>query len=503
MNSEEYDESVVEEHGLLLDNTRNANYDPRNIEQEDSPLTGYLLLVICLATIGGLLFGYDTGVISGVLVLIKSDLGHPLSSFEMELVTAITSVGGFVGSILAGISTDSLGRKPLIALACIIFIIASFLMALSTSLITLVVGRFVVGLAIGASSTIVPMYIAEVSPTDYRGRLVTLNTIACTGGQVSAYILGALLQDLSSGWRYMLGIASIPPLLFLIFMSIVPESPRYLIRSNKLEDAVLVLKLLYPNYSSSHINQLLEDMADSHSHKQANFSSLWRIASNRRALVVACCLMSSQQLCGFNSFMYYSAMMFSIVGFNNAIAVSIVVSATNFTFTWLAVLYVDSIGRRKLLLNTVWIMVISLIVTGLAFLNVDLKDTYHKLSSLEGSGTKSTAPFIIVAATIVFVASYATAMGNVPWQASEFMAIDVRHYGSMCIASTNWIMNSLVSLSFLSLLQWITPTGTFLLYAFFSLLTYIGIYFCYPEVAGIPLEEVNEIFKDSYLVKRI
>jgi MFS transporter, SP family, solute carrier family 2 (myo-inositol transporter), member 13 len=500
MHNEEYGESTIEGHGEALVEEHGALLERNNdvIAEEDEPLTGYTLLVICLSSIGGLLFGYDTGVISGVLVLIKSDLGHVLSPIEMEVVTAITALGGLVGSICAGLSSDSLGRKPLISFACVVFIVASLTMALAGSLAMLVAGRFVVGLAIGTASTIVPMYIAEVAPTKYRGRMVTLNTISCTAGQVLAYAFGAVLQSYSSGWRYMLGLAVVPPLIFLLLISYVPESPRFLVRVNQFEEAARVLKLLYPHYSYSHINRLIEDMADSHSHQLSSFRSLWGVASNRRALIVACSLMAAQQLCGFNSFMYYSATMFSMVGFNNAIAVSIVVSVTNFAFTWVAVLYVDTVGRRKMLLSTVWIMVVSLIVTGLAFLSVDLKDGKVQ-TTVESS---LLAHSVIVITTIVFVASYAAAMGNVPWQAIEFLTIDVRHYGSMFISGTNWITNAFVSLTFLSLIQWITPTGTFFLYAMFSFLTYIGIYFCYPEVAGIPLEQVNDIFKDSFIVKR-
>lgn len=469
----------------LLDESTNDSTDLWN-QVESQSLSHYLLIIICLASVGGLLFGYDTGVISGVLVLVGDDLGADLSNLDKELITSITSFGALFGSLFTGIYSNAWGRKPMIATACGVFVVDSLFLAIVWSKHTLLFGRFIIGLAVGAASTVVPVYIAELAPANRRGMLVTLNSVTTTGGQLIAYVVGAGLAHCNHGWRWMLGIAAIPPCIVLLLMKMVPESPRYSISSGDLLNAERSLRKIYPKANVEIIHQLVivvHNEAKNRERKQdlLLLKELFLVPSNFRALVVACGLMASQQLCGFNSFMYYAATIFQTVGFNDPIAVSIVVSATNFLFTWVAVKYIDRWGRRKMLLYTVWIMVLSLIATGLLF---------------------NSHPVLVVISTITYVASYASALGNVPWQAIEFLPLDVRSLGSMFISATNWSTNFLVSISFLSLLSTFGATGTFSFYAVSTFLAYIGIYLCYPEVKGLSLENVNKVFENGFLVKR-
>lgn len=452
---------------------------------ESQSLSHYLLIIIGLASVGGLLFGYDTGVISGVLVLVGDDLGAELSDLDKELVTSITSFGALFGSLFTGVYSNSWGRKPMIATACGVFVVDSLFLAVVWSKNTLLLGRFIIGLAVGSASTVVPVYIAELAPASKRGMLVTLNSVTTTGGQLIAYVVGASLAHINHGWRWMLGIAAIPPCIVLVLMKMVPESPRYSISSGDLLNAERSLRKIYPKADIHTIHQLVVVVHNESKNRERKqnivlLKDLFLVPSNFRALVVACGLMASQQLCGFNSFMYYAATIFQTVGFNNPIAVSIVVSATNFLFTWVAVKYIDKWGRRKMLLSTVWIMVLSLVATGLLF---------------------DSRPSWVVISTITYVASYASALGNVPWQAIEFLPLEVRSLGSMFISATNWSMNFLVSLSFLSLLSTLGATGTFSFYAALTFLAYVGIYFCYPEVKGLSLENVNQVFEHGFLVK--
>jgi SP family myo-inositol transporter-like MFS transporter 13 len=478
---------TTEQSGLLPDDGGGEHHHLGTV-------SSFVLFIICMSSVGGLMFGYDTGVISGVLVLLGDDLGSMLSEFQLEIITSVTAAFALVGSLVAGIASDSIGRKPVIGSACVVFIVAAIVMSAAESYLMLVTGRAIVGVAVGAASTTVPVYIAEVSPPNHRGKLVTLNSVSCTGGQVLAYLSGAAFQFVPHGWRYMLAISAIPPFLFLMAMTFIPESPRYLVLRGRSGDAIHVLRKLFPTADVAYIETMIERQV--HSNEDFNkpyaisdFSKLFTVPSNFRALVVAGGLMASQQLCGFNSFMYYSATMFKTIGFDNPIAVSIVVSLTNFAFTWVAVLYVDVVGRRKMLLRTIWIMIVALVVTGFGF-------------EIDPSKQTSQKAYLVVLSTIVYVASYSSALGNVPWQAIEFLPLDVRALGSMMISSTNWVCNSVVSLTFLSLLRWITPSGTFVLYACFTLLAYVGIYYCYPEVAGMPLEDINQIFSEGFILKR-
>lgn len=427
------------------------------------------------------MFGYDTGVISGVLVLITdNDLGQKLSKFDKELVTSITSLGALFGSIWAGISSDRIGRRLVIIYSLWAFILATVIMSFARKLSWLVMGRLIVGLAIGSASTSVPIYIAELSPARHRGKMVALNSISTTGGQVLAYLAAAIFSRLEHSWRIVVGLGAIPPIIFL-FIAVIyfPESPRFLLHQDKVEQAEEALSKLYPDSSREEIREILQDQLcdgkDDESNKY-NLFSLFSVKSNRKAILVACGVMAAQQLCGFNVFMYYSATIFSIIGFKNPLIVSLIVSCTNFIFTWPAIFYIDTVGRRKMLLGTMWVLILSLITTAFTF---------------------KSGNYALIISTAVYVASYAVALGNVPWQSTEFLPLNVRALGSMLISSTNWICNTLVSMTFLSMLDLITPKFTFLFYALITTIAYIGIYFYYPEVAGMSLEEISKVFDND------
>lgn len=468
------------EHQLLNDHELPDAEDGAQVPDIHQPLSWYLLLVVILSGVGGLMFGYDTGVVAGVLVLIGDDLGK-LSVTQKEVISSITCLGALGGSLSAGFLADGYGRRTVIGWSCIAFVVSAMIMAGAGSYIVLVTGRLLVGVAVGAASTVVPMYIAEVSPAHYRGRLVTINSLCTTGGQVVAYATGIAFANVSGGWRYVLGLSGIPPLIFLLSMAAVPESPRYLFLKERVADAEIVLRRLHGESYQAYMDSMLCGSKNSENPTiRQTLKQLFTVRSNLRALIVACGLMACQQLCGFNAFMYYSATMFASVGFSDPIAVSMVVALTNFIFTWVSLRYIDSVGRRKLLLGTMWLMIVALVVTAIRF---------------------NSGGLMIVLSIIVYVAAYAAALGNVPWQATEFLPLPVRSLGSMMVSATNWSCNFLVSASFLSLLELITPRGTFLLFALITLIFYVCIYLFYPEAAGLSLEEIEAIFEtDSWFV---
>lgn len=441
-------------------------------------VSGFMLFIVLSSCIGGLTFGYDSGVISGVLVLIKDDLGHELSTVEKQLITSITALGALFGSVVAGILADRIGRRVIIVYSSIAFILSAVLMAASSTVSFLVFGRLLVGLAIGAASTTVPVYIAELSPASHRGKLVALNSISTTGGQALAYTTAAIFATIPHGWRYIIGLSVIPPIFFLMVSGGFPESPRYLLHRGKIEEAENGLSRLYPELTVEEIREMLDQQSGGAKEYQDtfNFNALFSIPSNRKAILIACGLMASQQLAGINIFMYYSATIFAMVGFKSPVVVSLIVSFTNFIFTWPAVLYIDTLGRRKMLLGTMWVLILALIATAWTF---------------NSNGVA------LVCSTIVYIAAYAAALGNVPWQSTEFLPLNVRSLGSMLISSTNWLCNTLVSMSFLTMLDVLSSKGTFLCYAAFTAFAYVGVYFYYPEVAGMSLEDISRVFDDD------
>jgi SP family myo-inositol transporter-like MFS transporter 13 len=321
-------------------------------------LTGYFIKNILLTDA----LGYDTGVISAVLVSLKSDLGHHLSPNEQELITSLTSGGALVGAIIAGLSADKYGRKLAIYLGCFLFIIGAIIQATSFGLAQMSVGRFVVGLAVGSAAMIIPLYIGELAPARYRGRMIAFDNMSVTLGQLISYALGAGFAEVSHGWRYMVAIGVVPALILGTLLPLCPESPRQLLYHNHPEQALAVLRRTYPNATEQQLTDKLNLIQFSITEvKQATGDkSMWWIfkqlgtdAANRRALICACTVMAISQLGGFNTLMYYSSTLFALVGFNKPVAVSIVVGGTNFLFTFLNMVIIDRAGRRRILLVTV------------------------------------------------------------------------------------------------------------------------------------------------------
>lgn len=331
----------------------------RDLDTIEATRPGAFVWLVALATaIGGLLFGYDTGVISGVLVVIGSDLnGRPISDSEKELITSLTSAGAFVGAIIVGFCADKLGRKACIWFGAVLFTIGAIIQAASFTIAQMSVGRFVIGLGVGSAAMIVPLYIAEISPARFRGRMVTADAISITGGQVVAYAIDAAFYNVAGGWRYMVALGAIPSIALGVFLFWCPESPRQLIYHNKPEECAQVLRRIYPNATEEQVQDkvtliqrgvsqavaLNEDMTFAQT-----FKTLYTVPANLRALVVACGLMAIQQLCGFNTLMYYSATLFAIVGFKNPIAVGVVVAGTNFLFTGVSLWKIGTCIRSAL-----------------------------------------------------------------------------------------------------------------------------------------------------------
>ncbi|KAF8624331.1 hypothetical protein AX17_007159 [Amanita inopinata Kibby_2008] len=219
---------------------------------------------------------------------------------------------------------------------------------------------------------------------------------------------------------------------------------------------------------------------------------------NRRALIVGCGMQAYQQLCGFNTLMYYSATLFKQIGFNQPTAVGLIVSGTNFIFTLVALATIDKIGRRRIMIWSAPGMVVGLTVGSISFYYLT-KKTGHTL--VDGSHYSTTWSALVLLSMILFVASYATGLGNVPWQQGEMFGLEVRGIGTSLSTATNWAGNLLIGSTYLSLMATITPAGAFGFYAGLCLLGWIFVLFCFPETAGLSLEEVRMIFRNGFGIK--
>ncbi|CAI6338276.1 unnamed protein product [Periconia digitata] len=505
-------------------------------EEVDERLLGtpgmFIWVLTCCAGLSGLLFGYDTGVISSTLISINTDLSsRPLTTLDKSLITSSTSFFALLASPLTGILADAWGRKFVILVADALFVVGALLQAFTTSVPGMIAGRSIVGAAVGSASFVVPLYIGEVSPGPFRGRLVVVSSLFITGGQVVAYIVGWLFSMQLHGWRWMVGLGAAPAALQCILMWWMPETPRYLIKTGRKEQARRILSRVYQgtddggNLEQVLVNGVLrrvereileeEDVVRGGSRDldktgfaakldqiQDNFSQLVNVGGNRRALIIACLLQGAQQLCGFNSLMYFSATIFSLVGFRSPALTSLSIALTNFLFTLVAFHYIDRIGRRRILLLSIPIMIIGLALCAVAFIFLRLPAS---AGAAGGIGAKEITveegmlwPVVILLAMVVYVAGYAVGLGNVPWQQSELFPLSVRSLGSALATATNWGSNTVVGLTFLPMMEFFTPTGTFALYAVVCACALGAIWRIYPETAGLALEESQGLLKSGW-----
>ncbi|SCU94985.1 LAME_0F10220g1_1 [Lachancea meyersii CBS 8951] len=492
-----------------------------DIDLRKYPLSWKTVKIYMSASIGGLLFGYDGGAIAGVLLAIRpQDLQlEDLKDYQKGLITGTAGFGAFCGSICAFPLADRLGRKRTIGLCSVLFTLAAIIMALAKSLSVLVAGRLILGTAVGIAAQCVPIYLSEVSPSSARGTILALNTLAITSGQLLACTLSWFIINQPYAWRLLFALGGLPAVMLLILLKSLPESPRWLLLTGSPQEARESLCVIYPKASDVQIiNKMVKIMRNmSIIHREGENSPLlsrerpahtilgnsaeaenevmqranittdlqWpqsEIATKmdsrtRRALFVGCILMFFQQATGFNAFVYYSPLIFSEIGVDDSLLPAVAVAFINFVFTGVAMRVVDRSGRRSVLLTTVWIMTLGLIVCSVGF--------QYKVSAI----------FLI--ALLVYVAAYAVGMGTVPWMSVEFLPLSHRSFGASCITCTNWLTNSAISFSFLPLVKEFGNEFTMTLFALMTALDWFFIYFWYPEVKGLSLEEIGQVFEDG------
>jgi SP family myo-inositol transporter-like MFS transporter 13 len=480
--------------------------DPEHLDElntiEETQSGKFIWLVTVTASVGGLLFGYDTGIISAVLVYLGNDLGRVLSVSEKELITSITSGGAFIGAIAAGLSADRFGRKGAIYMGCVLFVIGAVLQASSYSLAQMTVGRLVVGFGVGSAAMVVPLYIAEVAPAKSRGRMIGLDNMSITGGQLISYGIGAGLARVNHGWRIMVGLGAVPAIILCCLLPFCPESPRQLIYHDKPREAERVIQRIFPRGTEEQVRQKVQHITARvtaaktlHEGKGSWWllKQLYVIPSNLRALIAACGLMAISQLSGFNSLMYYSSTLFALVGFSDPVAVGTIIAATNFFFTIVYFSVVDRFGRRRVLLSTMWGMALFLALAAVAFHWIPVN---HNLSLATNS--VGWPAYVVLLCMILYVGFYSSGVGNMAWVSSEFFPMEIRAYGTMMLTCSCWGSNIIVASTFLTQMENTTPSGAFGFYSAICFFGWIAVYFCYPEVKGMTLEDIREIFNHGF-----
>ncbi len=433
---------------------------------------------------GGLLFGYDTGVISGALLFIRQDFA-PLSPFLEGVIVSFLLVGAVVGALSGGPLSDRVGRRPTTLLAAVIFGVGALAVAFAPGVGFIIFGRFLLGLGVGLASMIVPLYIAEIAPADRRGALVSLNQLMITIGILLSYIVGVIFAPIE-GWRYMFAVALVPALVLGIGMFMLPESPRWLFEHGQLDKARAVLGR---SRSPEEVDLELREMEEIKSleEEQARVSYKELLAPYvRPALVIGIGLAIFQQITGINTVIYYAPTILQGVGFTEegAIAATALgVGVVNVGFTILAVRIIDRAGRRPLLIIGLIGMVVSLILLGVVF----------SLDSTSGA-----AGLLATICLGLYIASFAISLGPVFWlMISEIYPLRIRGTAMSVASIANWGSNFLVALTFPILLATLGGAGSFWLFAVLGIVAWFFVYFRVPETKGRSLEEIEASFRGT------
>ncbi len=456
------------------------------------PLTRTLVAVGAVIMLAGVLFGYDQGVISGALDGIQKDF-H-VSTFLLEVITSWVTLGAMGGALVAGALADRLGRRVTILLASGLFTVGALVEAFAPGSFVLVLGRLVVGFGVGVASVAAPLYAAEMAPTRLRGRFVSLYQLAITMGIFVAYLVDYVLSH-TSGWRLMLGVSAVPAVLLVFAVLPLSDSPRWYMQVGRRSDAEGALRRVT---GSDDVTEALDDVQAVIDEESAHAAG-WRTVFApqwRRPLVIGVALAVLQQLTGINAIIYYANQIFAAAGFTSpqsqSLATLWAVGAVNVFATFVAVAWVDRFGRKPLLFIGTTGMGISLVVVGAMFLRlskVDPGTTTRAATTGEG--------LITLVALVVFIACFAFSLGPIVWTIiNEIFPSHVRGKAVSVATAANWFAAWLVAQFFLTLVDLITTTGVFWLFAAFCAVTFVFVRRYVPETKGKSLETIQSMWGD-------
>ena len=443
----------------------------------------FVYLAAAFAALGGLLFGYDTGVISGAELFIKNEF--TLSTFALEVIVSGVLAGAAAGALGGGRLADLFGRRKLLITTAIIFAAGAILCTAATSAQMLVVGRIIVGIGIGLSSSTVPVYISEVAPPDARGWQVSLFQLAITVGILLAYLVDYAFAS-TQGWRWMFGLAVVPAAIFGSAMIFLPESPRWLVRRGRVETAREMLVRIRGTHD---VQQELHEIEGSlaRSQESGRLSDLLA-PSIRPALVVGIGLAIFQQITGINTVIYYAPVIIQSAGISSAsgaILATAGIGLVNVIMTIVSMRLIDRRGRKPLLLTGIAGMVVTLGVLGFVF----------RMSSQSGA-----LAWLAVISMMAYVASFAISLGPIFWLLiSEIYPLQIRNSAEGLAATFNWGSNLVITLTFLTLVEQLGPTWTFWLYGLCAVAAWIFSYYFVPETKGRTLEEIETYWRTSSL----
>jgi len=431
----------------------------------------YVLSVTLVAALGGLIFGFDTAIVAGATRYMKEQFS--LDALQEGWTVSVVLIGCMFGAGLAGPISDRIGRRRLMLVSAVLFLVSAVGCALPRTITAFVVFRFVGGLGIGSAAVLSPLYIAEIAPARVRGALVSVNQLAIVTGILLAYFVNWVFAAAGpANWRWMFGMGAIPSVFFFLLLLRVPESPRWLVKNGREDEARTVLTRAD---SAAAAAAGIREIKDTLALEEGSLRELFRPAF-RRPLLIAIVLAVFQQITGINAILYYAPRIFEGAGFErmSAIGQSTLVGLVNMLFTVVAIVLADKVGRRPLLLVATGGMGVSLVLLGAAF----------RFPVLPAS-----ALLLII---LLYIAFFASAMGPLVWVVmAEIFPIKVRGSAMGLATLILWLADFAVTLTFPVISDRFHPSTAFWLYAAMCALDLVFMWFFLPETKGKTLEEIE------------
>jgi len=452
-----------------------------NPEPTPSPkLTGALARSTVIAALGGLLFGFDTAVISGTTAALRS--AYELSTFWLGFTVASALIGTIAGSLAVGRPADVFGRRRVLFAIALLYFVSAIGSALAWGWSSFLFFRFLGGLAVGGASVVSPMYIAEISPAPLRGRLVAVTQFNIVLGILLAFFSNYVVAQLGLGaaeWRWMFGVEAVPAAAFFLLLFLTPPSPRWLVAQKRSDEARAVLASMGTDTGGveEEIGAIQASLdLEHHSLKEPFFQTAYRTP-----ILLAVAIAVFNQLSGINALMYYAPHIFGMAGAgqDSALLQSVIVGGTNLVFTMAAMAVIDRFGRRKLMIVGSIGYIVSLAATAGAFYRY-------------GTEFTATGSLIVLVSLLVFIASHAFGQGAVIWvYLSEIFPNRIRARGQALGSFTHWLMAAAISWTFPMFAQ-ASGGHTFAFYAAMMVLQLIWVLRVMPETKGIPLEDIQK-----------